>query len=230
MLVYYCMKANVTDFTDDYWKNNCDRLYERYGKVIKRTLNHKRNCCQSTVKTILKGKLGRAVSKGLVKQDDSLLIHVIVWITELLRKNVFTKTSLPGVVGGPEKAMEVGKEMVLESDYAKLMLNFLRTIVGDAAYADNIMKRPIPAWVNTSDEALAIVLVENCWKQECDIHFGKKLSPDAFIRENAKRTEKKRCHGERTRKRRRAFGRSEVQVVKAAKAGRRKVYCGSTHS
>jgi hypothetical protein len=73
---------------------------------------------------------------------------------------------------------------VRDTEYAKFLLHFVRPIVGDTAYATNIMKELIPTWVNTTDEALAIILVENCWQQECDIHFRGKKSPDEFVRQN----------------------------------------------
>jgi hypothetical protein len=55
-LVYHCMKANLENFDEAKWVLDGERYFDKYGKYIKRTLNHKRNCCQSTIKSILKGK------------------------------------------------------------------------------------------------------------------------------------------------------------------------------
>jgi hypothetical protein len=55
-LIYHCMKANLVTFDETKWEVERQKYFDKYGKYIKRTLNHKRNCCQSSIKSTLKGK------------------------------------------------------------------------------------------------------------------------------------------------------------------------------
>jgi hypothetical protein len=101
----------------------------------------------------------------------------------LFGKNLLDKESLTGLVSGPR----LTGSSVIDTEYGKLMKHFLRAIVGDTLYSDNINLTPIPQWANSGDEAATIILVENCWEQECAIKFEGKISADDFIKENATR-------------------------------------------
>jgi hypothetical protein len=60
----------------------------------------------------------------------------------------------------------------------------LRIVVGDLDFGSNVKEKAIPGWANVGDEALAILLVENCWDQECDIHFDGKMTVDVYEKKN----------------------------------------------
>jgi hypothetical protein len=76
-----------------------------------------------------------------------------------------------------------------EHPYASVIGECLKTIVGEGVYKENITERVVPEWVNNGDEALLLLLIENCWKQICDVVIRSKLSPDEFIKNNVKRKE-----------------------------------------
>lgn len=58
-LLFHCMKACLgKDFDNSTWIVSREKYFLKYGKYIKRTLNHKRNCCQSSVKATVRGKKG----------------------------------------------------------------------------------------------------------------------------------------------------------------------------
>jgi hypothetical protein len=103
----------------------------------------------------------------------------------MFRKKEFNEMTFSAIESGPPPHADgMNSATVVETVYAKFLTHFVRQVVGDTSYADNIMKVAIPNWVTTTDEALAIVLVENCWEQEWDIYKNEKLSPDEFVRQN----------------------------------------------
>ena len=99
---------------------------------------------------------------------------------EMFRGEKLKEDSLKLLANGPSQ--QVGQES--EAVYEACLNRCLRIIVGDAEFASKIGVQLIPEWANSSDEALSILLLENCWGQEADIYFHKKMSADDFTRKN----------------------------------------------
>jgi hypothetical protein len=59
--------------------------------------------------------------------------------------------------------------------------------VGENRYKSNMSTKTMPVWVTKSDEAVVILMIENCWDQVCDIVVRKRMSATSFRDANEKR-------------------------------------------
>ena len=64
-LIYHCMKACLPGFEETKWEKLRHHYFSKYGKFIKRTLNHKRNCCQSSIKSMIRGTYKHCTGKSV---------------------------------------------------------------------------------------------------------------------------------------------------------------------
>jgi hypothetical protein len=113
------------------------------------------------------------------------------FFTGLLRKGTVGRDFVTEVREGFRR-LERGEdaENVEENPYGKYLLWFLRCVVGETYYKRNKASALLTSWSTPTDEAIALVLLENVWDQCCDIEIDKRIKQDEFARRNKDREER----------------------------------------